>query len=266
MSRHCIVCGDKTDIISLPALMHSFGKFVSDNNATCLHDGTKTAHCQNRGCTKTYTEPDIGSALGHNYVNHQAKAPTCTKIGWAEYTTCSRCDYTTYKATEALGHDKVYHEAKEPTCTEYGWSEYYTCRREGCFYNTRFLLSKIAHNYGEWIEYVAPTCEEKGFWGHYLCSSCQKCFDEKKREISITINALGHDWDEWICDKAPTKRKDGSGHRECKTCHKTEECTIKRDGSCVSSILPESKKWLVFLSVLCVIPLIKRKLCTSTKK
>ena len=29
-------------------------------------------------------------ALGHDLVNHEAKAPTCTAIGWDAYDTCSR--------------------------------------------------------------------------------------------------------------------------------------------------------------------------------
>ena len=44
-------------------------------------------------------------ALGHDYVDHEAKAATCAEIGWEAYQTCSRCDYTTYKEISALGHD-----------------------------------------------------------------------------------------------------------------------------------------------------------------
>ena len=33
---------------------------------------------------------------GHDRVSHDAKAPTCTEIGWDAYDTCSRCEYSTY--------------------------------------------------------------------------------------------------------------------------------------------------------------------------
>ena len=46
-----------------------------------------------------------GEALGHATVPHDAKAPTCTEIGWDAYETCSRCDYTTYVELPATGHN-----------------------------------------------------------------------------------------------------------------------------------------------------------------
>ena len=48
-------------------------------------------------------EPGLGT--GHDYIDHEAKAATCTEIGWEAYQTCSRCNYTTYKEISALGHD-----------------------------------------------------------------------------------------------------------------------------------------------------------------
>ena len=54
----------------IPALNHSFAgqAYVSDNNATCEQDGTKTARCVRYGtggCTETDTVTDTGSKLGH---------------------------------------------------------------------------------------------------------------------------------------------------------------------------------------------------------
>ena len=40
----------------------------------------------------------------HDYVSHEAKAPTCTEIGWNVYETCTQCNYTTYVEVLALGH------------------------------------------------------------------------------------------------------------------------------------------------------------------
>lgn len=44
-------------------LNHSFTNYVSDSNATYEKDGTKTAHCDHKGCTATKTIPDEGSKL-----------------------------------------------------------------------------------------------------------------------------------------------------------------------------------------------------------
>ena len=54
----------------IPALNHSFAgqEYVSNNDATCEQDGTKTAKCVRYGtggCTETDTVTDTGSKLGH---------------------------------------------------------------------------------------------------------------------------------------------------------------------------------------------------------
>ena len=41
----------------------------------------------------------------HKLVHYDAKAETCTEIGWDEYSVCLNCDYTTYMEKPALGHD-----------------------------------------------------------------------------------------------------------------------------------------------------------------
>ena len=56
----------------IPALNHSFAgqAYVSDNNATCGQDGTKTIRCVRYGrggCTEKDTVVDTGSMLGHSF-------------------------------------------------------------------------------------------------------------------------------------------------------------------------------------------------------
>ena len=56
----------------IPALNHSFAgqEYVSNNDATCEKDGTKTAKCVRYGtggCMETDTVPDTGSKLGHSF-------------------------------------------------------------------------------------------------------------------------------------------------------------------------------------------------------
>ena len=59
----------------IPALNHSFAgqEYVSDNNATCEQDGTKTAKCARYGtggCTETDTVTDTDSKLGHLFEDY----------------------------------------------------------------------------------------------------------------------------------------------------------------------------------------------------
>ncbi|MCQ2398979.1 MAG: hypothetical protein MJ072_00550, partial [Clostridia bacterium] len=49
-------------------LGHNFDNYVSDGNATCEHDGTKTSKCSR--CEVTNTIIDEGTKLGHNFDNY----------------------------------------------------------------------------------------------------------------------------------------------------------------------------------------------------
>lgn len=63
---HCTACNELlTAQQIIEALGHSFTNYVSDNNATCTADGTKTAQCDR--CDETDTINDVGSAKGHAY-------------------------------------------------------------------------------------------------------------------------------------------------------------------------------------------------------
>ena len=77
----------------IPALNHSFEgqEYVSDNNATCEQDGTKTAKCVRYGtggCTETDTVTDTGSKLGHLFEDYVSNNDaTCEQDG----TKTARC-------------------------------------------------------------------------------------------------------------------------------------------------------------------------------
>lgn len=97
----CSVCGYSSEEAE-EALGHSFTNYVSDGNATCTADGTKTAECDN-GCGETDTVTDEGSMTEHIY-EETVIAPTCTEQGYTEYK-CKDCS-NTYKSDyiDALGH------------------------------------------------------------------------------------------------------------------------------------------------------------------
>ena len=186
--------------------------------ATCVAPAvyyTNCDYCYHKG-TDTYVDPYNGpDPNNHDLVHHDAKAPTCTEIGWEEYDTCSRCDYTTKVELLALKHDLVHHDAKAPTCTEIGWNEYDACQREGCDYTTKVEIPAPGHDYTEKV--VKPTCGKGGYTLH----TCKKCNDSYKDHQTKT---LLHWYGEWTSNgdgthSATCKRKD------CKHVSKTE-CAI----------------------------------------
>ena len=201
--------------------------FVQGNDSSCLKSAatcvsppvyyTNCAYCYRKG-TDTYVHPWYGpDPNNHDLVHHDAKAPTCTEIGWDEYDACQRegCTYTTKVELPALKHNLVHHDAKAPTCTEIGWDEYDACQREGCDYTTKVEIPAPGHDYTEKV--VKPTCEKVGYTLH----TCKKCNDSYKDHQTKT---LLHWYGEWTSNgdgthSATCKRKD------CKHVGKTE-CAI----------------------------------------
>ena len=183
----------------------------------CLRCGLNgTASCS--GGYATCTSPGVCAACGgsyyggHDLVQHAAKAPTCTEIGWDAYDTCSRfgCNYTTRKELPALKHDLKQHAAKAPTCTEIGWDAYEACSR--CDYTTRKELP-AQHDLKQHAA-KAPTCTEKG-WDAY--DTCSRCDYTTYAELS----ALNHDFVHHEA-KAPTCTEKGwNAYDTCSRCDYT---------------------------------------------
>ena len=195
--------------------------FVQGNDSSCLKSAatcvsppvyyTNCAYCYRKG-TDTYVHPWYGpDPNNHDLVHHDAKAPTCTEIGWDEYDACQRegCTYTTKVEIPALKHKLVHHDAKAPTCTEIGWDEYDACQREGCTYTTKVELPALKHNLVH-HDAKTPTCTEIG-WDEY--DTCSRCDYTTKVEIP----ALEHDYTEKVVK--PTCEKVGYTLHTCKNCN-----------------------------------------------
>ena len=195
--------------------------FVQGNDSSCLKSAatcvsppvyyTNCAYCYRKG-TDTYVHPWYGpDPNNHDLVHHDAKAPTCTEIGWDEYDACQRegCTYTTKVELPALKHNLVHHDAKAPTCTEIGWEEYDTCSR--CDYTTKVELLALKHDLVH-HDAKAPTCTEIG-WNEYDACQREGCDYTTKVEIP----APGHDYTEKVVK--PTCGKGGYTLYTCKKCN-----------------------------------------------
>ena len=193
--------------------------FVQGNDSSCLKSAatcvsppvyyTNCAYCYRKG-TDTYVHPWYGpDPNNHDLVHHDAKAPTCTEIGWDEYDACQRegCTYTTKVEIPALKHKLVHHDAKAPTCTENGWEEYDTCSR--CDYTTKVELLALKHDLVH-HDAKAPTCTETGWEEYDTCSRCDYT-------TKVEIPAAGHDYTEKVVK--PTCGKGGYTLHTCKKCN-----------------------------------------------
>lgn len=219
--KKCSRC-DVTDTES----PHEWNSGKVTTQPTCTTAGQKTYTCTVCSATKV----ERLDALGHNFAKYDAKAATCTEIGWNTYFTCTNCNYTTYKEIAALGHDKISHKAKAATCTEKGWNAYDTCSR--CDYTSYKEIAALGHDFtsntwqsdahrhwkkcsrckaaGKKTQHTGgtATCKDRA-----VCTTCSKVYG--------TLDAKHHVGGTEIRDMVePTTKKAGhTGNSYCKGCN-----------------------------------------------
>ncbi len=212
----CTVCHEAKTKMGAHWFVQGAVSVCLKSAATCVAPAvyyTNCDYCYHKG-TDTYVDPYNGpDPNNHDLVHHDAKAPTCTEIGWDEYDACQRegCTYTTKVEIPALKHKLVHHDAKAPTCTEIGWNEYDACQREGCDYTTKVELLALKHDLVH-HDAKAPTCTEIG-WNEYDACQREGCDYTTKVEIP----APGHDYTEKVVK--PTCEKGGYTLHTCKKCN-----------------------------------------------
>ena len=210
----CTVCHEAKTKMGAHWFVQGAVSVCLKSAATCVAPAvyyTNCDYCYHKG-TDTYVDPYNGpDPNNHDLVHHDAKAPTCTEIGWDEYDACQRegCTYTTKVEIPALKHKLVHHDAKAPTCTEIGWEEYDTCSR--CDYTTKVELLALKHDLVH-HDAKAPTCTETG-WNEYDACQREGCDYTTKVEIP----AAGHDYTEKVVK--PTCGKGGYTLHTCKKCN-----------------------------------------------
>ena len=180
----CANCGDSYTADAVSATGHSHTGVIT-TEPTCTEEGVKTYTCT--ACEDAYTEPV--PILGHDEQNHTAQAATCTQIGWEDYVTCTRCDYSTYQEIGATGHN-YQGVVTKPTCTAEGYTTY-TCANCGDSYTADYV-SATGHSHTGVIT-AEPTCTEEGI-KTFTCTACGDAYTEP-------VPALGHDYVEGICQK-----------------------------------------------------------------
>ena len=199
------------EIISLPK-GHSYGEYVSDNNATCTKDGTKTATCINCKDKKTIT--DVDSKLGHTFVSlDNSVAPTCETDGKESDKKCSSCGEIIYGAViKATGHNySEYVSDNNATCTKDG-TKTATCINCKDKKTIADVDSKLDHTFVSLDNSVAPTCETAGKEADKKCSSCGEII------YGAEIKATGHNYGEYVSDNNATEQADGTKTATCVNC------------------------------------------------
>ena len=206
---HAATCEHTTEVSGKAA--HSFGEYVSNNDATTEADGTKTRECSVCGYKDTVT--DEGSKI---HVHIFAEEWTSDSSGHWHAATCEDTDETSGFAEHTFGEYVSNNDAtteadgtKTRECSVCGYKD--TVTDEG---------SKIhVHTFAEeW------TSDSSGHWHEATC--------EDTTEVS---GKAAHTFGEYVSNNDATTDADGTKTRECSVCGYKD--TVTDEGSKI--IVPE---------------------------
>ncbi len=157
-------------------------------NATCTEAGyTGDVVCLD--CGETVEAGETIDALGHDYVDHPAQAPTCISVGWEAYQTCTRCDYTNYaeKSVDPENHVNTQNVPETAsTCIARGYTAGVYCNdcKQYISGHAEKTLAEHVWNNGEVLR--AATCNQKGLV-KYTCTA-DGCGETKTEETATAPN------------------------------------------------------------------------------
>ena len=209
-------------------LEHVYTNYVSNNDATCKADGTKTAVCDLCG-EATDTVTDEGTKLEHVFTNYVPNNDATCKADGTKTAVCDLCGEATDTVTdEGTKLDHVY--------TNYVSNNDATCKADGtktavcdlCGEVTDTVAdvgSKRDHVYTNYVSNNDATCKADGT-KTAVCDLCGEATDT----VADKGTKLGHDLGAWTVVTGATCEKDGKKTRECSRCDYVETKAIPATG------------------------------------
>jgi len=236
--------------------------------ATCTAGGKKEywtcGECgrlfADEACTTEITEEDLAvSPLAHTLTAVEEVPADCVTDGRKEHWTCGECGKlfadeagTTEVTEEELilkseGHVLTAVEEVPSTCETAGTAAHYVCTgceklfsdAEGTTEVTaeELALEAAPHSMTK-VASKEATCDEAGNIAYWTCDVCKKVFADKNGTIEttqekVTVEAIGHSYDEGVVTKEPTETENGIRTYTCANCGdvKTEKIPPMGNGN-----------------------------------
>ncbi len=229
-------CGEKgTETFDYGSpLGHNFGDYLSDDNATCIADGSKTAKCIR--CNATDTVTDANTRLGHKFTNYVPDGnATCTKDG-TKTAKCDRCDETD---TITDANSKLQHTYNRQIAADKYLATTATCTKKATYYYACICGTKgtetyeygaaLGHNFTNYVSDRNATCTEDGT----KTAKCDRC--NETDTITDANTKTGHSFTNYVSDNNATYEKDGTKTACCDHNGCTATDTIPDEGSMLES-------------------------------
>lgn len=214
---------------NIPAHTHVYtADYVSNNDATCLANGTKSRYCSY--CNYNDKVTVTGSALGHVMTTHPAVTETCTTSGNVVYYTCSRtcCEGKIYKDGSTTTNSTYTNlDATVKKALDHNFDSNGVCTRDPSHYQPATLSGgyyQIA-NYGNlcWFRDYARTTDAKA-----------------KAKLTVDIDLSGKAWATSIGEGTAFGGEfDGQGHVITGNARKALFCVLAA-GSTVKNLVAAS--------------------------
>ena len=173
--KYCSVCGKTTDNTGVAATGHKFVNYVSNGDATCSKEGTKTAKCSNYGCTATNTIKDTGSKTGHTSTGRRinVKVATCMEEGYTGDLLCECGEIMRYgQKLPVTEHSEFLVGEQKPSCIVDGYTGDIVCRYCDVVISKGTVIEALEeHSYGEWTTVLEATDMKIGR-KERVCSMC----------------------------------------------------------------------------------------------
>ena len=192
-TTHTCSCGDSYVDTYVDALGHNFVDYVSNNDATCVENGTETATCSREKCNESDTRTDENSALDHEYgqvaYTWNGNQCTATRI-------CGR-DHT-HEETETV--IAAYIKDTEATCTTAETGHYQATFKNVAFETQATNEDTVVNGEPLTHNYSVPTY----VWNGYECTATRICGRDSTHQETETVTAVYVKDTDVTCDTPET--------------------------------------------------------------
>ena len=182
--KECPECKEDVTIYS----EHIINEYVSNNDATCQKDGTKSGLCQ--VCNNLVTVVEQGTKINHNFTTYLSdNNATCTSDG-TKSATCT-FEGCTEKHTISDVDSKLNHNWGEWEITSQPQYQQEGQKQRICLNDDSHIefdvVPALEHDL-EFVEKVEATCYTDGCESYYKCKvdGCNKIFKDSICKLEIT--------------------------------------------------------------------------------